>query len=143
MVNRGSVSAMDMTTTTHPPTNPVGVATTHLVGADDYNRARPFVFELLVKLATPHVKHYVSDLYHDAEWVRTTTPRDQSFWFTYVVRECGTNLYDHMDDPRWSFATVDYWQRSDAVAMYRVNVWHDRRGWHATVSTLFARGGVA
>ena len=51
------------------------------------------VFGELLKLATPHVKHYLSDFYHDAVWLHTNM-RGDTFTFHYGYDDCGTFIGD-------------------------------------------------
>ena len=129
--------AMTTTPTTHPPTTTSG--TRQLASGDEFDYSRSRVFALLVELATPHVTHYLSDLYHDASWVAAIDVEPSGYEFTYAIREYGTHVYDHRDES-WEFATVDYWRRhSDCVAVYRVHVWRERFTWYVEWHAVYVR----
>lgn len=67
---------------------------THRIGSwefpGDASSIRAAVFGHMVTLATPIVKHYVSDLYHDATWL-TNNVEDEYARFLFAVRETGTS----------------------------------------------------
>lgn len=54
---------------------------------------RPKVFGELVKLATPHLKGFHSDLYHDAIWLQERMTGD-AFTFYYTFNNSGTDIAD-------------------------------------------------
>jgi hypothetical protein len=51
---------------------------------------RAALFGVLVKLAQPHVKHYQSDLYHDAIWIKSHVVGPYEFFF--AVADTGTEI---------------------------------------------------
>lgn len=51
---------------------------------------RAALFGVLVELAQPHVKHYQSDLYHDARWIREHVSGPLDFFF--AVADTGTEI---------------------------------------------------
>lgn len=61
---------------------------------EDQDRIRCATFGLLVRLSTPVVKSYHSDLYRDAQYVQSDD-FVQSFHedHVYVARTCGTHLF--------------------------------------------------
>ena len=69
---------------------------------------RSMIFEKMMDLALPIVKHYRSDLFHDALWLKAIP--DKSIVFYYTVRETGT----------WISTTDDGLNRGDAT--YRITV---------------------
>lgn len=65
--------------------------TVRLVGWTDMNHGvRALLFGHMVKLAMPVVREYLSDLYHDAQWLEENVqgPRE----FDFLVRPSGTNI---------------------------------------------------
>lgn len=59
--------------------------------ATDVWPARALLFGELVKLAAPAIKHYQSDLYHDAMWLSRYL-KGASFAFFWSVDESGTTI---------------------------------------------------
>lgn len=48
------------------------------------------IFAEMLSLALPTVKHYQSDLYHDALWLAKGMPTNEPWWFG--IRESGTSI---------------------------------------------------
>lgn len=74
---------------------PIGQTVAHdLGGWGDFNTLResllPRIFGHMVQLATPVVKEFHGDLFHDAEWLRKNIDGPCSFEF--LVRTSGTNV---------------------------------------------------
>jgi hypothetical protein len=56
---------------------------------DDYKSTiRSTVFGVMIELARDRVKHYVSDLYHDATWLTESLVGPMQF--EWIARESGT-----------------------------------------------------
>jgi hypothetical protein len=54
---------------------------TRLGGEYHIGRARASLFGVLADLAWPHVEHYRSDLYHDAQWLEHYVQEPCEFYF--------------------------------------------------------------
>lgn len=88
------------------------------------------IFGHLVVLATPVVKEYHSDLFHDALWIKETVTGPTSFLF--LVRHSGTHLGR---SAALMFESVHY----DAV-LYNIDLSVDeRKRWTLTIDLLGAR----
>lgn len=85
---------------------------------------RAMLYAELVKLASPVVECYLSDLYHDAQWVEAQTFADE-FTFYYGTRDTGTHI-----STRREFV-MDY---SDNA--YRIEVHAERRGWTLKIDEI-------
>lgn len=87
-------------------------------GDTDLESIRARVHGELVKLASPVVQHYQSDLYHDASWLQKYLTEETVFpWaFFYGVRDTGTSIGTDLDLVRYSNTFV-----------YRVTVSNDGR----------------
>lgn len=80
---------------------------------------KALLFGHMVKLATPVVKFYPSDLYHDVHWLDENVTGPTVFWF--MVRESGTNIGE-------SAITQEYLLGSQPRSLYRVELVMDERG---------------
>jgi hypothetical protein len=60
------------------------------MGEGTLESVRAALFGVLVTLAAPHVKHYQSDLYHDARWLRENIDGPKEFF--YAVADTGTEI---------------------------------------------------
>ncbi|HSU36299.1 MAG TPA: hypothetical protein VLJ88_11635 [Propionibacteriaceae bacterium] len=56
---------------------------------------RALLFAAMLERAEPVVKHYRSDLFHDALWIHNHVNGEMT-WH-WLVRECGTNLNETAD----------------------------------------------
>lgn len=69
--------------------------TRHRIGSWEFPKdaasIRAVVFGHMVRLATPIVRHYVSDLYHDATWLTEHVTGDDAR-FLFAAREMGTTI---------------------------------------------------
>lgn len=72
---------------------------------------RASVFGKMVELSLDRVKHYQSDLYHDAMWIDKNL--SGSMQFDWIARECGTwigevvrELIDEKNDRRYRFEVI-------------------------------------
>lgn len=81
----------------------------------------------MVKRAIPVVSHYLSDLFHDAEWLRAhvTGPTE----FLWMVRESGTQLGE-------SAVTWEYLSTSEPRVLYHVALTRERYTWRVTFTEL-------
>ena len=61
---------------------------------------KSLIFEQMVIRAQKTVEHYIGDLYHDVLWMQHGIPDklelDESFAFTWAVREYGTAIGEHL-----------------------------------------------
>lgn len=57
----------------------------------EVSQSRAASFGELVKLAIPHIKHYHSDLFHDAVWLENNMS-GESFAFYWSVSDTGTSI---------------------------------------------------
>jgi hypothetical protein len=53
---------------------------------------KAIIFEKMMELALPIVKHYRSDFYHDAMYLNNLEDRPTVFY--YAIRETGTSIFD-------------------------------------------------
>jgi len=61
----------------------------------DPDQIKGYVFGQLVKLAQPHIEHYYSDLWLDAQWIGKHLPAGTepgTFEFFYAVNDTGTHI---------------------------------------------------
>lgn len=116
------------------------VGTHRLVGWGDYDTMResilPRVFGFLVRAATPVVKEFHGDLFHDAEWLRTfldaALANSTYVQWNVCVRHSGTNVNGNAVMVFESFAY-------DA-ALYNFHLYmDDRREWWLEIDLLDAR----
>jgi len=82
---------------------------------------RAALFGELVKVGHDVVKHYHSDIYHDATWVQEYVDGPMTFY--YAVRDTGTSIGTDL-------ALVD---RIAAAATYRVDLSENRGRWTVTI----------
>ena len=104
----------------HTVANTGPESTTHrLVGWGSFlnlqDQIRARLFGHLVVLATPVVKEYHSDLFHDAQWLRDNVVGETEFHF--VVRDSGTGVGP----------TARFQKDSPGAVMYRLSLTCDRR----------------
>lgn len=78
---------------------------------DGKSTIRSSVFGKMVALSLDRVKHYQSDLYHDALWIDKNL--DGSMQFDWIARECGTwigdvvrELREEKNDRRYRFEII-------------------------------------
>lgn len=112
-------------------TTPIPTAETTFLRYDEdmsestLDSVRAALFGVLVELAQSRVKHYQSDLYHDAIWIKANVSGPTGFF--YGVRESGTDI--RPDDV-------------DLVRKYNPHTWRveltrtDRGKWEATTTRL-------
>ena len=55
------------------------------------------LFGKLVERVAPHLRHFHSDLYHDAQWIEELEeaahhPHGDTYWFYYAANDCGTAI---------------------------------------------------
>lgn len=85
--------------------------------ASSLESMRAMVFGHLVNLTDDVVKHYRSDLYHDARWLRDYFADAMTFYF--AVRESGT----HIGTDRPLVGHISY------AALYRVDIVKEERNY--------------
>jgi hypothetical protein len=92
------------------------------------------VFGELIQIAAPVVKHYHSDMYHDAIMLQRHITDDSIVTFTYVVRDNGTHLnIDH----EWSSAVVQAFRNDPGARVFSAAVICDERGeWTLAMSEM-------
>lgn len=73
--------------------------TSRIYGEEKFSRCadvvRGGIFREMLKLATPTVKHYQSDLYHDAIWLRDEIHGPQVFFWSFD--DTGTAISEDLD----------------------------------------------
>jgi hypothetical protein len=84
------------------------------------------LFGELVERAEGHLKHYKSDLYHDAHWIREHVNGPMAFW--YIVREYGTFIGT---DENLLTELFKNQSRNDPSRMWKVKVTDDGGAWYA------------
>lgn len=82
------------------------------------------LFGELVKLATPIVEMYHSDLYHDANYIRENVVTHGD-WFYYCIDDYGTHIgqYEAILEHR-------------KTAQYLVTLRHESQVWYATIERI-------
>lgn len=85
---------------------------------------RACVFGKMVELAKDVVTNYVSDLYHDAQWIALTLDGPRSF--EYVVRDYGTHVGES--------ATYIKIEEDSTARKYRFDLFNDDGRWKLTIS---------
>lgn len=136
-----------MSTNTYPARYATVTGSHRLVGWGDWESMRnsvlPRVFGHLVQTATPVVREFHGDLFHDAEWLRRVmdehfTVSSSALRIEVCVRYSGTNLNvlgDSFASARSMFASSTY---DAALYLFEVNV--DGRGeWTLSIDLLDAR----
>ena len=136
-----------MSTTTFPAKYTEVTGNHRLVGWGDWETMSesvlPRVFGWLVMTATPVVREFHGDLFHDAEWLRAKmdehfTSTSMPFRFEVCVRYSGTNLNvfgDSFESARAVFTSAAY-----NAALYLFEVHVDGRGeWTLSIDLLDAR----
>lgn len=115
------------TSTATGVTETVRLSAGDLSNPGDARSVRALLFGAMLQRAAPVLKHYRSDLYHDALWVDDHIT-DAMTW-TWLVRECGTNLGDDAD------LRVEAGVGAEA-AYYRLTFAEVRHCWQVTFETL-------
>lgn len=87
---------------------------------DAASSVKAFVFEKMLTLGRDTIKHYNSDLYHDAVWLEKNL--DGELNFEWIARESGTHIGDAAESLK------DYNLGSSAIR-YKFNVYHDGHRW--------------
>lgn len=85
---------------------------------------RATLFEVLLKLTQGRVEHYLSDLYHDAIWLKEQVSGPTVFF--YGLRDSGTDLSD--DEAHVRIINKKVWR----VELTRSNIGR----WSATTTRL-------
>jgi hypothetical protein len=86
---------------------------------------RAILFGYLVELAREVVKHYASDLYHDARWIHENVTGETTFYF--ATRDAGTSIGTDVK-------LVGYIAHD---TLYRVDIIHNGRGgWYAGIGKV-------
>lgn len=129
-----------MNTTTYPAEYTTLVGKHRLVGWGDYPALRdailPRVFGYLVGLATPVVKEFHGDLFHDAEtlpkFLDAALAGSTYAQWNYCVRHSGTNMN--------GTATIMFESLAYDAALYNLHLYmDDRREWWLEIDLLDAR----
>lgn len=90
---------------------------------------RSMLFGELVRRSAPHLQHYHSDLFHDADWLTKSLNGPMTFFWT--VRTWGTHIHDDFD-----LALAVLGVSSDVARFYRVDVVCERHDWSADFTRL-------
>jgi len=95
---------------------------------DDYpESANAKLFGELVKLATPVVESYHSDLYYDAHWIGKYVPYEVTAFY-YAVRNTGTSIGQDKVVVNTSVMPHE--------GIYYVEVYNDNDVWKADITEL-------
>lgn len=96
--------------------------------ADHSGTIRAVLFGEMVKRAATVTTHYLSDLFHDAEWITENVngPAD----FSYLVREWGTNIGESAEIQYYSVGG------SETRTLYRIALTENNGEWSATFTTI-------
>ena len=103
-----------------------------LWGCDDNitSAVKALMFGELVKLAIPVVKHYQSDLFHDALWIEKLTGPAE---FYFIVRTWGTHIGTDFDIVK---AITNGNQNDENMKAYKVNLTCEDRTWYVRFTII-------